>query len=87
MRVGVRAPRICATAPPAKAAKGTAPAIACDGWCRVPARKLGMSELKERELGVRLLDRTTHSVALTDAGEAVLPYARETLASVDRRGT
>jgi DNA-binding transcriptional LysR family regulator len=38
----------------------------------------------ERELGVRLFDRTTHSVALTDAGEAVLPYARETLASAEQ---
>jgi DNA-binding transcriptional LysR family regulator len=38
----------------------------------------------ERELGVRLFDRTTHSVALTDAGEAVLPCARETLASVEQ---
>ncbi len=37
----------------------------------------------ERELGVRLFDRTTHRVALTDAGEAVLPSARLTLASVE----
>jgi DNA-binding transcriptional LysR family regulator len=38
----------------------------------------------ERELGVRLFDRTTHRVALTDAGEALLPYARQTLASVEQ---
>jgi DNA-binding transcriptional LysR family regulator len=38
----------------------------------------------ERELGVRLFDRTTHRVALTDAGDALLPYARQTLASVEQ---
>ncbi|HWF73227.1 MAG TPA: LysR family transcriptional regulator [Solirubrobacteraceae bacterium] len=38
----------------------------------------------ERELGVRLFDRTTHRVALTDAGDALLPHARQTLASVDQ---
>ena len=38
----------------------------------------------ERELGVRLFERTTHRVALTDAGDALLPSARETLASVER---
>jgi DNA-binding transcriptional LysR family regulator len=38
----------------------------------------------ERELGVRLFDRTTHRVALTDAGEALLPSARHTLASVEQ---
>jgi DNA-binding transcriptional LysR family regulator len=37
----------------------------------------------ERELGIRLFDRTTHRVALTDAGEALLPSARQTLASVE----
>jgi DNA-binding transcriptional LysR family regulator len=37
----------------------------------------------ERELGVRLFDRNTHRVDLTDAGEALLPAARETLASVE----
>jgi DNA-binding transcriptional LysR family regulator len=35
----------------------------------------------ERELAVRLLDRTTHRVRLTDAGEALLPRARATLAA------
>jgi DNA-binding transcriptional LysR family regulator len=38
----------------------------------------------ERELGVQLFERTTHRVALTDAGDALLPYARETLASVEQ---
>jgi DNA-binding transcriptional LysR family regulator len=37
----------------------------------------------ERELGVRLFDRTTHHVLLTDAGEALLPSARQTLASAE----
>jgi DNA-binding transcriptional LysR family regulator len=41
-------------------------------------------QLLERELGVRLFERTTHRVALTDAGEALLPCARETLASVEQ---
>ncbi len=38
----------------------------------------------ERELGLRLFDRTTHRVALTDAGEALLPTARQTLISVEQ---
>jgi DNA-binding transcriptional LysR family regulator len=38
----------------------------------------------EQELGVRLFDRTTHRVDLTDAGEALLPVARQTLASVEQ---
>ena len=37
----------------------------------------------ERELGVRLFDRTTHQVLLTDAGEALLPSTRQTLASAE----
>ena len=37
----------------------------------------------ERELGVRLFDRTTHRVAMTDAGLALLPEARRTLAAAD----
>jgi DNA-binding transcriptional LysR family regulator len=37
----------------------------------------------ERELGVRLFDRTTHQVLLTDAGDALLPSARQTLASAE----
>jgi Transcriptional regulator len=36
----------------------------------------------ERELGVELLDRTGRSVRLTEAGAAVLPYARAALAAV-----
>jgi DNA-binding transcriptional LysR family regulator len=38
----------------------------------------------EQDLGVPLFDRTTHGVALTDAGEALLPSARQTLASVEQ---
>ena len=38
----------------------------------------------ERELGVRLFERTTHRVALTDAGDALLPSARQILASVEQ---
>jgi DNA-binding transcriptional LysR family regulator len=37
----------------------------------------------ERELGASLFDRTTHRVELTDAGEALLPEARATLAAAD----
>ncbi len=35
----------------------------------------------ERELGARLFDRSTHKVALSDAGRALLPEARATLAA------
>ena len=35
----------------------------------------------ERELGAPLFDRTTHQVELTDAGHALLPEARATLAA------
>lgn len=35
----------------------------------------------ERELGTALFDRTTHQVELTDAGHALLPEARATLAA------
>jgi DNA-binding transcriptional LysR family regulator len=37
----------------------------------------------ERELGGQLFERTTHQVALTDAGRALLPEARTALAAVD----
>jgi DNA-binding transcriptional LysR family regulator len=35
----------------------------------------------EKQLGVRLFERTRHHVALTTAGEYVLPYARQALAA------
>ena len=38
----------------------------------------------ESELGVRLFDRNTHRVALTDAGEALLPVVRRTLAALEQ---
>jgi|SRR5579859_3625252 len=38
----------------------------------------------ERELGVRLLDRSTHHVALTSAGAAFLEQARQVLACAER---
>ncbi|WP_436785884.1 LysR family transcriptional regulator [Yinghuangia sp. YIM S10712] len=37
----------------------------------------------ERELGQELLDRSGRGVRLTEAGEAVLPYARAALAAVE----
>ncbi|MEV6673621.1 LysR substrate-binding domain-containing protein [Streptomyces sp. NPDC051162] len=37
----------------------------------------------ERELGQELLDRSGREVRLTEAGEAVLPYARAALAAVE----
>lgn len=37
----------------------------------------------ERELGIRLFDRTTHRVVLTDAGESLLEPAKRTLDSVE----
>src|SRR5215469_1125599 len=36
----------------------------------------------ERELGQQLLERTPHGVRLTEAGDAVLPYARAALRAV-----
>ena len=38
----------------------------------------------ERELGVRLLERSTHHVALTGPGAALLVEARQILAQVER---
>ncbi len=60
------------------------------------ARQMGMTPMAvsrglaalERELGVRLMHRTTRSVSLTPEGEEFLPYARTILdASEEARGT
>ncbi len=48
-----------------------------------PAVSQQVSRL-ERDLGVRLFDRTTRHVRLTPAGERLLPEAREALAAVRR---
>jgi DNA-binding transcriptional LysR family regulator len=64
-------------------------AVAEDGSFTRAARRLGyvQSALSvsiqslERELSVRLLDRTTHRVTLTDAGRTLLPSARSTLSA------
>jgi len=45
---------------------------------------LSQQQRLERELGVLLLDRTTHHVELTPAGSAFLIEARQILAQVDR---
>jgi DNA-binding transcriptional LysR family regulator len=37
----------------------------------------------ERDLGVRVFERSTHHVSLTDAGDALLPEARRTLAAAE----
>jgi DNA-binding transcriptional LysR family regulator len=63
--------------------------VAEDGSFTRAARRLGyvQSALSvsiqslERELSVRLLDRTTHRVSLTEAGRTLLPAARSTLAA------
>jgi DNA-binding transcriptional LysR family regulator len=38
----------------------------------------------ERDLGTRVFERSTHHVYLTDAGEALLPEARRTLAAAEQ---
>jgi DNA-binding transcriptional LysR family regulator len=38
----------------------------------------------EDELGIKLFERTTRRVELTEAGDALLPHARDALAAVDR---
>jgi len=53
---------------------------------RVHVAQPGVSaqiRLLERELGQELLDRSGRSVRLTDAGAAVLPYARAALRAID----
>jgi DNA-binding transcriptional LysR family regulator len=66
-------------------------AVAEDGSFTKAARRLSyvQSALSvsvqalERELSVRLFDRTTHRVALTGAGQALLPAARRALAAAE----
>jgi DNA-binding transcriptional LysR family regulator len=66
-------------------------AVAEDGSFTRAARRLGyvQSALSvsiqslERELDVRLFDRTTHRVRLTDAGAALLPSARKAVIAAD----
>jgi DNA-binding transcriptional LysR family regulator len=47
-----------------------------------PALSKQISQL-ERELGIALFDRVGRSLRLTEAGEALLPYARAVLAQVE----
>lgn len=65
--------------------------VADEGGFASAARSLGMSPAAvtrqvadlERHLGVRLLQRTTRRVALTDTGEIYLQRARQILADLD----
>jgi len=64
-------------------------AVAEDESFTRAARRLGYAQSAlsvsirslERELDVKLFDRTTHRVGVTDAGRSLLPAARSTLAS------
>jgi molybdate transport repressor ModE-like protein len=66
-------------------------AIAEEGSFTAAARRVGIVQSAvsttvralERELGHELFERTTRGVALTDAGEALLPEARRALAAVE----
>ena len=66
-------------------------AIAQEGSFTQAARRLHLSQSAlsisiralERDLGARLFERTSHDVALSDAGQALLPEARRILGCVD----
>lgn len=66
-------------------------AIAQEGSFTQAARRLHLSQSAlsisiralERDLGARLFERTSHDVALSDAGHALLPEARRILGCVD----
>lgn len=66
-------------------------AIAQEGSFTQAARRLYLSQSAlsisiralERDLGTRLFERTSHEVALSDAGRALLPEARRILSYVD----
>ncbi|MFF1915348.1 LysR family transcriptional regulator [Streptomyces sp. NPDC058239] len=66
--------------------------VAEEGGFTAAARRLhvvqsavsGTVRALEKELGIRLFDRTTHRVSLTAAGEAFVPAARAALRAVDQ---
>lgn len=66
-------------------------AVADEGSFTKAARKVHIvqsgvsSSIKEleEEVGVRLIERTTRSVALTDAGKVFLQHARASLAAIE----
>ncbi|MEV6992720.1 LysR family transcriptional regulator [Streptomyces sp. NPDC093228] len=67
-------------------------AVAEEGGFTAAARRLhvvqsavsGTVRALEKDLGIRLFDRTTHRVALTTAGEAFVPAARAALRAVEQ---
>ena len=59
---------VCATAAAANIANETAPASAREGWCSVPARKLGANDVEQPEDRER--DRRTGAAAKNRARDA-----------------